>query len=190
MYDVRRKDKWSFLWREFAVLWVCAGGGDQEQGSLPRDPRWPYDPLPWPPDQGETCLSYVSGVLGDVVTHQGDSQTLGSLSAIFYHIIFGKLIAFHWTVGHVQVNDTIKVDIETGKPIDTIKFEIGNVCMISRGRNAGRVGVMQHIERCESCSLIFPYTISLFPILLNAYCTRTNLGLFISHLREIVHVAE
>ncbi|CAM9558604.1 unnamed protein product, partial [Hapterophycus canaliculatus] len=46
-----------------------------------------------------------------------------------------------------QVNDTIKVDLETGKPIDTIKFEIGNVCMIARGRNAGRVGIMQHIER-------------------------------------------
>ena len=38
----------------------------------------------------------------------------------------------------VQVNDTIKLDLETGKPIDTIKFEIGNVCMIARGRNAGR----------------------------------------------------
>lgn len=46
-----------------------------------------------------------------------------------------------------QVNDTIKIDLETGKPIDTIKFEIGNVCMIARGRNAGRVGIMQHIER-------------------------------------------
>ena len=46
-----------------------------------------------------------------------------------------------------QVNDTIKVDLETGKPIENIKFEIGNVCMISRGRNAGRVGIMQHIER-------------------------------------------
>lgn len=46
-----------------------------------------------------------------------------------------------------QVNDVIKVDLETGKPIEVIKFEIGNVCMISRGRNAGRVGVMQHIER-------------------------------------------
>lgn len=41
----------------------------------------------------------------------------------------------------------VKIDLETGKPIETIKFEIGNVCMISRGRNAGRVGVMQHIER-------------------------------------------
>ncbi|CAM9859091.1 unnamed protein product [Choristocarpus tenellus] len=47
----------------------------------------------------------------------------------------------------IKVNDTIKVDLETGKPTDHIKFEIGNVCMINRGRNAGRVGIMQHIER-------------------------------------------
>lgn len=51
------------------------------------------------------------------------------------------------TITGQQVNDVIKVDLETGKPIEVIKFEIGNVCMISRGRNAGRVGVMQHIER-------------------------------------------
>lgn len=47
----------------------------------------------------------------------------------------------------LKVNDTIKIDLESGKPIETIKFEIGNVCMIARGRNAGRVGIMQHIER-------------------------------------------
>lgn len=47
----------------------------------------------------------------------------------------------------IKVNDTIKIDLESGKPIETIKFEIGNVCMIARGRNAGRVGIMQHIER-------------------------------------------
>lgn len=53
------------------------------------------------------------------------------------------------------MNDTIKVDLETGKAIDTIKFEIGNVCMIARGRNAGRVGIMQHIERYDMCRVYF-----------------------------------
>ncbi|CAM9871211.1 unnamed protein product, partial [Chrysoparadoxa australica] len=47
----------------------------------------------------------------------------------------------------VKTNDTIKVDLETGKMTDIIKFEIGNLCMISRGRNTGRVGIIQHIER-------------------------------------------
>jgi len=47
----------------------------------------------------------------------------------------------------VKVNDTVKVDLETGKILDHIKFEIGRLCMIQRGRNAGRVGVIQHVEK-------------------------------------------
>jgi len=47
----------------------------------------------------------------------------------------------------VKVNDTIKVDIETGKMVDFIKFEVGKLCMIQRGHNAGRVGVIQHVEK-------------------------------------------
>jgi ribosomal protein S4E len=45
------------------------------------------------------------------------------------------------------VNDSIKVDLETGKMTDIIRYQIGNLCMISRGRNTGRVGVIQHIEK-------------------------------------------
>jgi small subunit ribosomal protein S4e len=47
----------------------------------------------------------------------------------------------------VKVNDTVKVDLESGKFTDFLKFEPGNLCMISRGRNTGRVGIIQHIER-------------------------------------------
>jgi len=47
----------------------------------------------------------------------------------------------------VKVNDTVKVSIETGKMSDIIKFELGALVMITRGRNAGRVGTLMHIER-------------------------------------------
>merc|ERR1712070_977416 len=47
----------------------------------------------------------------------------------------------------IKVNDTVKVDIESGKVIDHIKFEPGNLCMITKGRNTGRVGIIGHIER-------------------------------------------
>lgn len=46
-----------------------------------------------------------------------------------------------------KANDTIKVDIATGKMSDILKFEHGALVMITRGRNAGRVGSLQHIER-------------------------------------------
>jgi len=47
----------------------------------------------------------------------------------------------------VRVNDSVKFDLETGKITDFIKFEIGNVVMITGGRNMGRVGVILNRER-------------------------------------------
>mmetsp|Transcript_31120 Transcript_31120/g.69884 ORF Transcript_31120/g.69884 Transcript_31120/m.69884 type:complete len:259 (-) Transcript_31120:216-992(-) len=47
----------------------------------------------------------------------------------------------------VKVNDTVKVDLTTGKAVDFIKFGVGKLATIQRGRNAGRVGVIQHIEK-------------------------------------------
>jgi small subunit ribosomal protein S4e len=47
----------------------------------------------------------------------------------------------------IKVNDTVKVDIASGKILDFIKFEIGNLVMITGGRNLGRVGVIVHKEK-------------------------------------------
>jgi len=47
----------------------------------------------------------------------------------------------------VKVNDVVKVDLETGKVIGHIKFEVGNVAMITRGANTGRVGEVTRIEK-------------------------------------------
>lgn len=49
----------------------------------------------------------------------------------------------------IKVDDTVKIDLATGKIVDFIKFETGNLVMITRGRNAGRIGVLQSIERHE-----------------------------------------
>jgi ribosomal protein S4E len=47
----------------------------------------------------------------------------------------------------ISIRDTVKIDIATGKVISTIKFETGNMCMVTKGRNSGRVGIMAHIEK-------------------------------------------
>ena len=47
----------------------------------------------------------------------------------------------------IKVCDTVKVDIETGKIISFIKFEVGKMCMITKGRNGGRVGTIIHVEK-------------------------------------------
>jgi len=47
----------------------------------------------------------------------------------------------------ISVSDTIKLDIATGQVTDTVKFETGNLCMITSGNNVGRVGVIVHRDR-------------------------------------------
>lgn len=47
----------------------------------------------------------------------------------------------------IKVDDTVKVDIATGKVIDFIKFDIGKLAMITRGRNTGRVGTITLVEK-------------------------------------------
>jgi ribosomal protein S4E len=47
----------------------------------------------------------------------------------------------------VKVNDTVKVDLATGKAIGHIKFDVGNVAMVTKGANTGRVGEITRIEK-------------------------------------------
>jgi small subunit ribosomal protein S4e len=47
----------------------------------------------------------------------------------------------------IKVKDTVKVDLATNKIIGFSKFEIGNVVVITGGKNIGRVGVIQRNER-------------------------------------------
>ena len=46
-----------------------------------------------------------------------------------------------------KVNDTIKIDLKTGKAVGHIRFEVGNLAMITGGHNMGRVGVVMHRDR-------------------------------------------
>ncbi len=48
---------------------------------------------------------------------------------------------------NVKTNDTLRLDITTGKVLDYLKFEAGNTVMISGGKNIGRVGTLIHRER-------------------------------------------
>jgi len=47
----------------------------------------------------------------------------------------------------IKVNDTVKVDIASGKIEAFIKFDSGNLCMITGGHNLGRVGTVVNRER-------------------------------------------
>lgn len=45
------------------------------------------------------------------------------------------------------MNDTVLLDIATNKITDVAKFDVGQLCMITGGRNTGRVGMVQSLEK-------------------------------------------
>ncbi|CAH1418728.1 unnamed protein product [Lactuca virosa] len=47
----------------------------------------------------------------------------------------------------IKANDTIKLDLESNKIVDFIKFDVGNVVMVTGGRNTGRVGILKNREK-------------------------------------------
>mmetsp|Transcript_89412 Transcript_89412/g.193551 ORF Transcript_89412/g.193551 Transcript_89412/m.193551 type:complete len:264 (-) Transcript_89412:56-847(-) len=47
----------------------------------------------------------------------------------------------------IKVLDTIKLELEEGKIVDHVKFDVGNICMITGGKNLGRIGVIERREK-------------------------------------------
>jgi len=69
----------------------------------------------------------------------------GQASTIPYVVTHdGRTIRF--ADPHFRVHDTLKLDIATGRPVGHIKFEVGQLAMITRGANIGRVGTVVSVE--------------------------------------------
>jgi len=72
-------------------------------------------------------------------------KKLGRKGIPFLYTTDGRSIRYPDPI--VKMNDTIQVDLETGKITDTIHFENGNMCMVTGGRNTGRVGTIVDREK-------------------------------------------
>jgi len=72
--------------------------------------------------------------------HQGQA---GAVPYVVTHD--GRTIRFADPLA--KIGDTVKLDLTTGKTVDTIKFEVGNVCMTTAGANKGRVGILVSREK-------------------------------------------
>lgn len=70
---------------------------------------------------------------------------LGAKSVPFLVTHDGRTIRYPDPV--IKAHDTIQLDIATSKITDHIKFDSGNLCMITGGRNLGRVGTVVNRER-------------------------------------------
>eukprot|EP00300_Choanocystis_sp_HF-7_P028882 c34961_g1_i1.p1 GENE.c34961_g1_i1~~c34961_g1_i1.p1 ORF type:complete len:272 (+),score=13.08 c34961_g1_i1:42-857(+) len=46
----------------------------------------------------------------------------------------------------IKVNDSVQIDLASGKITDFAKFEVGHMCTITGGANTGRTGVVTRVE--------------------------------------------
>ncbi|PWZ31139.1 Polyadenylate-binding protein-interacting protein 10 [Zea mays] len=74
---------------------------------------------------------------------------------LFFESICGEL--------KVCRNGTIKIDLETNKIMDFIKFDVGNAVMVTGGRNTVRVGVIKNMEKHKG-------SFETIHVLLGAFC--------------------
>lgn len=50
----------------------------------------------------------------------------------------------------VKINDTLKIDLATGKPVEHVKMEIGALALVTNGHSMGRIGRVIAIENHDA----------------------------------------
>lgn len=75
-----------------------------------------------------------------------DASQVGQAQAIPYIVTHdGRTIRYADPA--IKIGDTIKYEYKTNKITDIIPFQTGNICMVTKGANTGRVGIMMRIEK-------------------------------------------
>ena len=62
------------------------------------------------------------------------------------HLVTHDARTIHYPDPLIKVNDSIQIDLETVNSTDFIKFDTGNLCMVTGGANLGRIGVITNRE--------------------------------------------
>eukprot|EP00479_Gromia_sphaerica_P010202 TRINITY_DN4608_c0_g2_i1.p1 TRINITY_DN4608_c0_g2~~TRINITY_DN4608_c0_g2_i1.p1 ORF type:complete len:327 (+),score=90.81 TRINITY_DN4608_c0_g2_i1:114-983(+) len=90
---------------------------------------------------------------------RGKPSTMGRNPLVGHNVNFkGRQASVPYVVTHdgrtirypnpkVNVHDTVKVNLATGKIEDYVKFKIGNIAMVTSGHNTGRIGIITHRDR-------------------------------------------
>merc|ERR1711993_170715 len=75
----------------------------------------------------------------------GRELKMGPKGVPFLYTTDGRTIRYPDPV--IKRHDSIQLDIATAKIQDVITFDTGNLCMVTGGRNTGRVGTIVSRER-------------------------------------------
>ena len=140
------------------ALTICMEKQVQVDGKVRTDPRFPagfMDVVSLPKSGDQFRLLYDTK--GRFVLHRlNDEQAKWKLCKVTLKKVGAKKIptitthdgrTIRFPDPLIKVNDSVKVDLATGKVVDIVPFEIGNLVMVTKGRNTGRVGVLVSRER-------------------------------------------
>eukprot|EP00850_Spirogloea_muscicola_P022602 SM000303S11780 [mRNA] locus=s303:20225:22366:+ [translate_table: standard] len=95
--------------------------------------------------KGRFVLHRISGEEAKYKLCRVRAHTIGKKEIPYITTYDGRTIRYPDPL--IKANDTIKLDLETGKAVEFIKFDIGNIAMTTGGRNRGRVGTIMHREK-------------------------------------------
>jgi len=144
--------------REAQVIIMDREGGIRIDGRLRRDPRFPtglMDVISL--DKANEAYRVTYDVRGRFILKQVKKDEANfKLCKVkrkevgpnkIPYIVTHDARTIRFPHPDVDVNDTVKIELATGKILDYVKFESGNSALLTGGNNIGRVGVITHRER-------------------------------------------
>ncbi|KAF4110818.1 hypothetical protein G5714_007849 [Onychostoma macrolepis] len=93
-----------------------------------------------------TDVTYPTGFM-DVVSIEKTSENFRLIYDVKGRFTVHRITNEEAKYKLCKVNDTVRIDLDTGKITDFIKFETGNMCMVTGGANLGRIGVITNREK-------------------------------------------
>ncbi|KAK4274848.1 hypothetical protein QN277_018017 [Acacia crassicarpa] len=153
---LRNKLKYALTYRE--VIWILMQRHVLVDGKVRTDQKYPagfMDVVSIPKTNDNFRLLYdVKGRfrLRSITEDEAKfklckvrSVQFGKKGIPYLHTYDGRTIRYPDPL--IKANDTIKIDLDTHKITDFIKFEVGNVAMVTGGKNRGRVGIINRREK-------------------------------------------
>jgi small subunit ribosomal protein S4e len=95
--------------------------------------------------KGRYCIHRITGEEARMKLCLVKKQEMGAKGIPYITTHDGRTIRY--PDPNIHIHDTIVLDIIDNKITDFIKFDTGNLCIVTGGHNVGRVGIVEKRER-------------------------------------------
>jgi len=99
------------------------------------------------PEEAKYKLARVQGLAKAKKASIGHNPLVGGQAGAIPYIKTSDGRTIRFADPLIKTHDTVKIDIETGRVIGHYRFDIGNLAMVTKGANVGRVGIIVSTEK-------------------------------------------